>query len=195
MTECRHGIAADRLSLTSRNRLNPTASAVRIREAQNMTLLADLLSADPKKVSSACQSLRALRDRTILAPLTEQLDAIRNQARALAQQPAPDERIAALEFALHKLEHVQKSKACMCALYLTDDLFDPREEARQGHIRILDTIYTADSLDHYECVCEDCGARFQVEENSYLRTWWAWRVDRHPIAAQRPSQAMHAHYG
>lgn len=141
-----------------------------------MTLLDRLLSNDPAQISAASRVLRALRDARELRALVNHLDDIRAHARALSARQPTDERTAALDFVLHKLEHVRSSSRCLCALYLTDDLFDPREEARLGHVRVLDTVRAGEVLDHYACQCTQCGTRYQVEENEYYRTWWAWRV-------------------
>lgn len=143
-----------------------------------MTLLANLLSADPKKNSAAYRSVRKLHDLKQLSQLAEHRDEIRAHARTLALDTSQSEDAATLEFVLHKLEHVKKSQECLCALYLIDDLFDPADEARHGNVRILDTVRAGSAIDYYECQCTHCGTRYQVEENEYYRTWWAWRLTR-----------------
>ncbi|MEN9396530.1 MAG: hypothetical protein RLZ81_1060 [Pseudomonadota bacterium] len=163
-------------------------------EAHNMTLLAKLLSTDLARISSACHGVRGLHDMRQLRTLAEHLDEIRQHAHAVAALTAEHERLPALDFVLHKLEHVRKSSQCLCALYLVDDLFSPVDEARQGNIRILDTVRTGEVLDHYACQCTHCGARYEVEENEYYRTWWAWRVTpTRPLARPAPSQAIAVH--
>lgn len=159
-----------------------------------MTLLDRLLSNDLAQITAASRVLRALRDARELRTLASHLDDIRAHARALSARQPADERAAALDFVLHKLEHVRSSSQCLCALYLTDDLFDPREEARLGHVRVLDTVRAGEVLDHYACQCTQCGTRYQVEENEYYRTWWAWRVaPARPLRrpAQTRSPAVH----
>lgn len=141
-----------------------------------MKLLADLLCADPKKSSAAYRNVRKLHDMQQLHRLAEHLDEIRAHARTQAPQISQGEEAATRDFVLHKLEHVRKSKGCICALYLIDDLFNPAEEARHGNIRILDTVLAGSVVDYYECQCAHCGTRYQVEENEYYRTWWAWRI-------------------
>lgn len=151
-----------------------------------MTLLANLLSADLAKTCSAYRSVRSLHDLRQLRQLAEHLDEIRDHAHTLPEIATQSESLAARDFVLHKLEHVRNTQQCLCALYLVDDLFSPAEEARQGHIRILDTVQTGEIVEHYECQCTRCGARYQVEENEYYRTWWAWRVSPNKQSARAP---------
>jgi len=141
-----------------------------------MTLLADLISKDPLRVWSASCAIRKMRDPKQLAALAEHTTAIQESARDLLARNAGHASASQLEFALRKLAHVSKSKECLCSLYLVDDLFNPKDEAQQGHIRITDSLRGNDNeIELYKCQCAHCGTRFQVEENNYYHTWWAWR--------------------
>lgn len=144
-----------------------------------MNLLDDLTSQNAQRAWAASNTIRHLRDANTLQTLANQLDTIRKSISRIEFDDGFRGYFMDIEFALHKLEHVHRSDACMCSLYLTDDLFNPVEEARQGNIQILKTVILDGKwVEYYECRCAECGAFFRVEENEYDHRWWAWRLLR-----------------
>ncbi|WP_018609874.1 hypothetical protein [Uliginosibacterium gangwonense] len=144
-----------------------------------MPLLNDLTSKNAQRTWIASNAVRHLRDKGELAALAQELDHIRECIDHIEFNDGFRGYFMDIEFALHKLEHVRRSHECICSLYLTDDLFNPVEEARQGNIDILKTVLLDGKwVDHYECRCVLCGAQYSVEENEYDHRWWAWRLLR-----------------
>jgi hypothetical protein len=163
-------------------------------EAYNMTLLADLVCKDPKKVWFSSCEVRRLRDIKQLLQLADHLEEIKDNFKDASLRAALAQGSAEMEFALRKLEHMKKSTECMCSLYLVDDLFNPVEEARLGNIRMNSTVQgSSKGIEHYECECALCGTKYLVEENEFGHTWWAWRLVRNGVADRaRAPYVLHA---
>ncbi len=135
-----------------------------------MDLLADLLSGDPTRIWSASCAIRTLRDRAELQRLSDHADSIERATRDVPLGGMVRSNSTHLQFALSKLAFVAASSECLCTLYEKDDLFDPYKEEEAGNVRIV-------SKDLYDCVCvcNLCGAQYQVEEQEYHYLWWRWK--------------------
>jgi hypothetical protein len=141
-----------------------------------MSILEDLTSKDSHRIWSGACEVRNLRDRGELARLASHLDEIRESTRLVPLGGALRANSSHLTFAIRKLQFVVDSSDCLCALYEMDDLYNPETEKTAGHVRIIGTVLTGEKwVDHYECECIDCGARFRVEEREYHYTWWSWK--------------------
>jgi hypothetical protein len=143
-----------------------------------MRLLEDLTSRDPKRIWEASCAVRKLRDRSELAHLVEHLDRIKRATKGVKLGGMLRPNSSHLDFAIRKLELTGTSDDCLCSLYPLDDMFDPTGEEEAGNITITATVLTDGNwVDHYDCVCTLCGARFRVDEREYHYTWWAWRKE------------------
>lgn len=141
-----------------------------------MSLLDDLTSADPTRIWSAACAVRRLREPTALQALAQHVDDIRQATRGVDLGGALRSNATHLAFALTKLDWVRRADACLCGLYPMDDQYDPRQEAADGHVRILGTALIEEKwVDFHTCQCTGCGATFRVEEREYHYPWWAWK--------------------
>jgi len=141
-----------------------------------MGLLEDLTSRDPKRIREASCAVRKLRDRSELAHLVQDLDRIKKLTKGVKLGGMLRPNSSHLDFAIRKLELAGSSEDCFCSLYPLDDMFDPTGEEKDGNIKIIATVLAEGNwVDHYDCVCSLCGARFRVEEREYHYTWWSWQ--------------------
>jgi hypothetical protein len=133
-------------------------------------LLSDFTSRDPTRIWSAAGAVRMLRDRDTLRALAAHVEAIRAATRGVDLGGALRPNATHLALALRILEHARDDGDCRCTLFPTDDLFDPRREAANGQVRILqEDDWTT------EAECTECGARYRVEERQYHYAWWTWQ--------------------
>lgn len=132
-------------------------------------LLADFTSRDPMRIWSAAGAVRHLRDRDTLRALAAHVEAIRVATRGVDLGGALRPNATHLALALRVLEHAA-GDGCRCALFPTDDQFDPRREAESGQVRILRDEEWATDVE-----CTECGTRYHVEEQHYHYPWWTWR--------------------
>ena len=139
------------------------------------TLLEDITSRDPARVWSSSCAIIKLRDAAELARLAAHLPEIERSTRDLALGGALFPNVEHLRFTLRKLAYHQQSMGCLCRLYPEYLLFNPRQEAEAGNVRIDDVTYVEGRwVDAYVCTCTACGARYRVEEREYHYTWWGW---------------------
>ena len=138
-------------------------------------ILEDLLSRDPHRIWSGCGAVRQLRDRAELVLLAEHAPEIRKATKGVNLGGMLRPNAVQLEHAFRILEFAARSADCLCGLYTTDDAYDPNREAENGHVRILETVLTADRwVDYYRCQCASCGKKYRVTEREYHYTWWRW---------------------
>ena len=142
-----------------------------------MSLLEDILSKDPHRIWSASGAIRHLRDRDELAVLIARLDDIKQATQGVPLGGALRPNSSHLDFAIRKLEFLKHSGECMCALYPMDDLYNPADEAKAGHVEIESTVLgEAKWVDYYVCRCMLCDKHYRVEEREYHYSWWKWSL-------------------
>ena len=145
------------------------------REMNVSTLLEDLLSRDPTRIWAASSAVVRLRDPQELDRLAQSVAEIRRETRGVALGGSLYPNAERLRFVLHKLEYHRGRSGCLCRLYPEYLMYDPREEAAAGNVRIEDTIYLeGQRVDAYGCACTVCEARYRVEEREYHYIWWGW---------------------
>jgi hypothetical protein len=142
-----------------------------------MSVLDDILSKDPHRIWSASGAIRHLRDRHELAVLVAHLDDIKQKTQGVPLGGALRPNSSHLDFAIRKLEFLKHSSGCMCELYPMDDLYNPGDEAKAGHVVIEATVLDdAKWVDYYVCRCAFCDRRYRVEEREYHYWWWKWSL-------------------
>jgi hypothetical protein len=76
-----------------------------------------------------------------------------------------------------KVRRSTKGHGCLCRLYTSYLMYDPKEEEKQGNVEIVGVKYVQGNfVDAYRCRCLQCGAEYHVEEREYHYTWWGWRA-------------------
>lgn len=141
-----------------------------------MSLLDDLTSQDPQRIRHAACAIRQLQDRPQLLALAAHLDAIRHRTADIDLGGMLRPNRSHLDFALRKLALVAQSDACLCSCYPLYDLYNPDDEAHDGHVEITGMARVGDSaFEDYLCRCTRCGQRFRVEAQEYHYPWWHWQ--------------------
>ena len=141
-------------------------------------ILEDLLSQDPQRIwYASCEVIHLGQERTRILPLVPHLAEIRQAAEhiVLGGGLAPNRRF--VDLALQTIQFHRDSEACPCCLYPLpqgDCVFDPREEAERGRVRILDCTVNEHYTGDYPVQCARCGRLFQVTQEWGHFVWWRW---------------------
>lgn len=139
------------------------------------SILADITSRDPQRVVGAMWALVGLRDAADLDALVAALPEIERATAGLELGGMFYSNNETLAFALRKLRYHRDRAGCLCGLYPGHLLFDPKKEAEDGNVRIVETRYVDDKLlDSYRCECALCGAAFRVQYGEQHWSWWEW---------------------
>jgi uncharacterized membrane protein len=140
-------------------------------------LLEDITSGDATRVwSSSCEIIR-LRDTSELDCLAANIPKVLRSTKDLELGGTFLPNAVHLKFALRKLEYYKSHAGCLCRLYREYQMYNPQEEAKDGHIRIDGITYIDGKwVDAYACTCTSCGTKFRVEERESHYTWWGWSV-------------------
>jgi uncharacterized membrane protein len=149
----------------------------RRKPGRKTNLLEDITSGDSTRIwSSSCEIVR-LRDTAELDRLAASLPEIVSKTGGISLGGAFYPNAKRLKFVFRKLEYHKSRDGCLCQLYSEHQLYDPRREAKAGHVSIDGITYIDDRwVDAYACTCTLCGTKFRVEEREYHYTWWAWSL-------------------
>jgi hypothetical protein len=137
------------------------------------SLLDDLVSRDPHRIWSASHEVIRLRERGLLSELALHVDEIERATHGIELGGALRANRAALEAAIRKLRFAADGARCLCGFYLDYDLFNPEDEAKDGHIAIISQI-DKPYAETYVCECNSCHQRYAVERFEYHYPWWKW---------------------
>lgn len=142
--------------------------------AEESPLLADLLSGEARRITSAAWAVIRTRDAHLLTPVASALPLVRARTQDVELGGALLANRAHLDHALERLELLERG-TCLCAAYPDHQLYDPETEAAAGHVRVEGAVPNdrQGRPDHF-CACTACGRRFQVEQGEYHYPWWRW---------------------
>ena len=135
----------------------------------NSDLLADFLSRDETRISSAIDTVNRSSDTTLLAPVADQLAAVLRALRAADFVIVDGNPV---ELAVDRLEIV-RSGGCLCTTYPRRNP-DPRGQEEQGWVRIESETCELGGRPRRVVSCTSCGTVFEVEEGEYHAPWWDW---------------------
>lgn len=143
-------------------------------------LVADFLSGDKGRVLSGVWAVFRTRDPEILAPLARALPALEKATAEVDLGGMLVSNGSNLDHVLARIALFGEG-ACLCAAYLSHQFYDPGEEERLRHVRIVGTVpndgqWVPDRV----CECRDCGRQFQVEHGEYHYPWWKWTALAQP---------------
>ncbi len=141
------------------------------------TLLQDITSGDAHKIWASSCAIIYLRDPHVLDMLSSHLSEIQETTRGIALSGAFFPNSKHLNFAICKLDYHKNKRGCLCRLYPDYSMYDPKQEEKEGNVRVFATSYLEGGwIDAYTCTCALCGTEFRVEEREYHYTWWGWEI-------------------
>ncbi|MCW1887422.1 hypothetical protein OKA04_21980 [Luteolibacter flavescens] len=144
-------------------------------DARENELARALDSPDPGVVLEAAHAIRHEWDRAVLRALAEVGGRLQKRLPEMEFDGALRANRTHVETALKRIRLAMTDR-CLCAAYLTEDLYNPEREAEAGRVRLLEFIVVPEEYTtRSRCECMACGDIFTVEEREYHYSWWIWQ--------------------